>query len=117
VGRSELAVLTNRLAATRGDPAGLYRQTPTRGGRKPSEPRSRHGNRRQTVLVTGASRGIGRALVAEALARGAARVYAGLRQPLEHPDERVTPLILDITSPEQVREIGRASWRERVESS
>ena len=54
--------------------------------------------------MTGASRGIGRALVAEALARGAARVYAGLRQPLEHPDERVTPLILDITSPEQVRE-------------
>ncbi len=58
----------------------------------------------KTVLVTGASRGIGRALVAEALARGAARVYAGARQPLEHPDRRVTPLILDITSPEQVRE-------------
>jgi NAD(P)-dependent dehydrogenase (short-subunit alcohol dehydrogenase family) len=58
----------------------------------------------KTVLVTGASRGIGRALVAEALARGAARVYAGMRQPLEHPDERVTPLILDITSPEQIRE-------------
>ena len=31
----------------------------------------------KTVLVTGASRGIGRALVEEALARGAARVYAG----------------------------------------
>jgi NAD(P)-dependent dehydrogenase (short-subunit alcohol dehydrogenase family) len=58
----------------------------------------------KTVLVTGASRGIGRALVAEALARDAARVYAGMRQPLEHPDERVTSLILDITSPEQIRE-------------
>ena len=58
----------------------------------------------KTILVTGASRGIGRALVTEALARGAARVYAGTRQPLEHPDGRVTPLILDITSPEQVRE-------------
>lgn len=58
----------------------------------------------KTVLVTGASRGIGRALVAEALARDAARVYAGTRQPLEHPDGRVTPLILDITSPEQIRE-------------
>jgi len=58
----------------------------------------------KTVLVTGASRGIGRALVAEVLARGAARVYAGTRQPLRHPDDRVTPLILDITSPEQVRE-------------
>jgi len=58
----------------------------------------------KTVLVTGASRGIGRALVEEALARGAARVYAGTRQPLEYPDERVTPLILDVTNPEQVRE-------------
>jgi len=58
----------------------------------------------KTVLVTGASRGIGRALVEEALARGAARVYAGMRQPVEYPDGRVTPLILDITSPEQIRE-------------
>jgi NAD(P)-dependent dehydrogenase (short-subunit alcohol dehydrogenase family) len=58
----------------------------------------------KTVLVTGASRGIGQALVEEALARGAARVYAGTRQPLEHPDARVTPLILDITSPEQIQD-------------
>jgi NAD(P)-dependent dehydrogenase (short-subunit alcohol dehydrogenase family) len=60
----------------------------------------------KTVLVTGASRGIGQALVEEALARGAARVYAGMRRPVEHPDRRVTPLILDITSPEQIREAG-----------
>jgi NAD(P)-dependent dehydrogenase (short-subunit alcohol dehydrogenase family) len=57
----------------------------------------------KTVLVTGANRGIGRALVEEALARGAARVYAGTRESLAHPDGRVTPLALDVTSTEQVR--------------
>jgi len=51
----------------------------------------------RAVLVTGANRGIGRALVEEALRRGAKRVYAGTRQPLTHPDERVTPLTLDMT--------------------
>jgi NAD(P)-dependent dehydrogenase (short-subunit alcohol dehydrogenase family) len=57
----------------------------------------------QAVLVTGGNRGIGRALVEEALRRGAQRVYAGTRQPWTHPDERVTPLILDVTSGAQVR--------------
>src|SRR5260370_35641653 len=57
----------------------------------------------KTVLVTGATRGIGRALVEEALARGAGRVYAGTRQPLAHPDGRVTPLLLDITDAAQAQ--------------
>jgi NAD(P)-dependent dehydrogenase (short-subunit alcohol dehydrogenase family) len=57
----------------------------------------------KAVLVTGASRGIGRALVEDALRRGARRVYAGTRQPLNHPDGRVTPLILDVTSAAQVQ--------------
>jgi NAD(P)-dependent dehydrogenase (short-subunit alcohol dehydrogenase family) len=57
----------------------------------------------KTVLVTGANRGIGRALAAEALARGAGRVYAGARQPIAHPDPRVTPLALDVTSPAQIQ--------------
>jgi NAD(P)-dependent dehydrogenase (short-subunit alcohol dehydrogenase family) len=57
----------------------------------------------KAVLVTGANRGLGQALVEEALRRGATRVYGGTRQPLVHPDERVTPLTLDVTDPTQVQ--------------
>jgi NAD(P)-dependent dehydrogenase (short-subunit alcohol dehydrogenase family) len=57
----------------------------------------------RAVLVTGANRGIGRALVEEALRRGAKRVYAGTRQPLAHSDERVTPLTLDVTNTAQIQ--------------
>jgi NAD(P)-dependent dehydrogenase (short-subunit alcohol dehydrogenase family) len=57
----------------------------------------------KSVLVTGANRGIGQALVEEALRRGAKRVYAGTRQSLDHPDGRVTPLIIDVTDEAQIR--------------
>jgi len=57
----------------------------------------------KTLLITGANRGIGRALVEEALRRGAARVYAGARGDFSHPDPRVTPLKLDVTDAAQIR--------------
>jgi NAD(P)-dependent dehydrogenase (short-subunit alcohol dehydrogenase family) len=57
----------------------------------------------KAVLVTGANRGIGQALVEEALSRGAKRVYAGTRQPWTHSDKRVTPLILDVTNGAQIQ--------------
>lgn len=58
-----------------------------------------------TVLVTGANRGLGRALVDESLARGAARVYAAARRPPAPTSARVTPLLLDVTDPGQVRTV------------
>jgi NAD(P)-dependent dehydrogenase (short-subunit alcohol dehydrogenase family) len=57
-----------------------------------------------SILVTGANRGIGQALVEEALRRGAKRVYAGTRKPLAHHDERVTPVILDVTDATQIED-------------
>jgi len=58
---------------------------------------------KKTVLITGANRGIGRALVDEALRRGAKRVYAGTRSALHNTDKRVTPLTLDVTSVSQIQ--------------
>lgn len=58
---------------------------------------------KRTVLVTGANRGLGRALVTEALQRGAERVYAASRQTSIHPDRRVTSLVLDVTNAAQIQ--------------
>jgi NAD(P)-dependent dehydrogenase (short-subunit alcohol dehydrogenase family) len=57
----------------------------------------------KVVLATGANRGLGRALVEEALRRGAKRVYAGTRKPLVQSDGRVTPLTLDVTNAAQIQ--------------
>jgi NAD(P)-dependent dehydrogenase (short-subunit alcohol dehydrogenase family) len=58
----------------------------------------------QTVLVTGANRGLGREFVEQLLTRGAAKVYAAARQPgsITSVDDRVVRLQLDVTDPESV---------------
>jgi NAD(P)-dependent dehydrogenase (short-subunit alcohol dehydrogenase family) len=60
----------------------------------------------KTILITGSNRGIGRALLHEALRRGAKRIYAGTRGALDVADERVTPIALDVTD---AAEIARAA--------
>jgi NAD(P)-dependent dehydrogenase (short-subunit alcohol dehydrogenase family) len=57
----------------------------------------------KSILITGANRGIGRALLDEALGRGAKKVYAGTRTAFRHPDPRVTTLTMDVTSASQIR--------------
>ena len=57
------------------------------------------------ALVTGANRGIGRAFVEALVERGAAKVYAGARDPKAVADlgdrhkGKIIPLKLDITQP------------------
>lgn len=57
----------------------------------------------KVILITGANRGIGRAMVEEALRRGAKRVYAATRQRFTHSDGRVMPLTLDVTNAAQIQ--------------
>lgn len=60
-----------------------------------------------TALVTGASRGLGRAFVEALLARGATKVYAAARNPDDvtawSDDPRVVPIRLDVTDPASIR--------------
>ena len=50
-----------------------------------------------TVLVTGANGGLGIEFVNQALARGAAKVYATARAPRDWADPRIVALALDVT--------------------
>ncbi|MFC4764631.1 SDR family oxidoreductase [Dyella koreensis] len=54
------------------------------------------------ALVTGANRGIGLAFTRALLARGARKVYAGVRNPATAMPSGVHPLQLDVTKPDDV---------------
>ncbi len=54
------------------------------------------------ALVTGANRGLGKAYAEALLAAGAAKVYAGARDPAAISDPRLTPVRLDVTSPADI---------------
>jgi NAD(P)-dependent dehydrogenase (short-subunit alcohol dehydrogenase family) len=55
-----------------------------------------------TALVTGANRGLGRALAGAFVRRGARTVYAAARDPADVRDPGVLPIGLDITDPAAV---------------
>ncbi|MFJ9007814.1 SDR family oxidoreductase [Streptomyces canus] len=61
-----------------------------------------------TALVTGANRGLGRALAAELLSRGAT-VYAGARDPDQVDLPGAKPIALDITDPVSVTAAAKAT--------
>jgi NAD(P)-dependent dehydrogenase (short-subunit alcohol dehydrogenase family) len=63
-----------------------------------------------SVLVTGANRGLGKALVDEFVRRGAGRVYAGARDIASvEASAHVTPLHLDLLDPESIEEAARTA--------
>ncbi len=61
------------------------------------------------ILITGANRGLGLAFAQEALKRGAAKVYAGARNPASVTLPGVQAIKLDVTSPEQLAEAAAAA--------
>jgi NAD(P)-dependent dehydrogenase (short-subunit alcohol dehydrogenase family) len=67
---------------------------------------------KSVVFVTGANRGIGKALVEAALEKGASKVYAACRNPenkVNYNDDRVVHITLDITNQHQVEQAAKTA--------
>lgn len=61
-----------------------------------------------TVFITGANRGIGRALVEEILGQGVKRIYAATRKPEEiQGNDLIVPVKLDVTDRQAVKAIAQ----------
>lgn len=60
------------------------------------------------ILITGANRGLGKALAQAALAAGARKVYAGVRNPATVTLAGVTPIKLDVTNPADIAAAAQA---------
>lgn len=66
-------------------------------------------SQQKNIFISGANRGIGAALVREAFAQGAAKVYAGVRklnslsQLQEEFGDKLVPIQLDVTQPESIQ--------------
>ena len=59
------------------------------------------------VFITGANRGLGLAFAHEALRRGAKKVYAGARSPIESGTPGIVPIKVDVTDPASIAAAAR----------
>jgi NAD(P)-dependent dehydrogenase (short-subunit alcohol dehydrogenase family) len=62
----------------------------------------------KVIFVTGANRGIGKALVMQALALGARKVYSGVRERSHMQETQGVPILLDVTDRDMIAQAAQA---------